>query len=339
MSRSSVALSDPPIVSIGMPVRNCERTLRLAVGSILAQTYRNWELLLIDDASSDGTGEIARSFQDSRIILYSDGTPRGLVARLNQAIALSRGKYFARMDGDDVAYPERLERQLAYLEGHPDVDLVGAGTVVFGLHGTPLGKRVGRTEHEAICATPDSGFGLAHPTYVGRLEWFRQHGYREQAVRCEDQDLLLRTYRSSRFANVPDILLGYREETIALRKILPARCFFARAAFAEFRRQKRLDVAVKGVLGQALRALVDCMAVGTGLGYTILRHRARPITPEERRRWMQVWLSVQRTTCIQAREAIPLSAHRWADAAQYSTLDQTRPRTRECRTAPPVLRQ
>ena len=175
MRHEHIAPSEQPVVSIAMPVRNCERTLKLAVESILAQTYRSWELLLIDDGSSDGTVEIARSFQDSRIIVYSDGMARGLVARLNQAIALSRAKYFARMDGDDVAYPERLERQLAYLESHPDVDLIGAAILVFGQDGTPLGKRAVRPDHEAICSTPASGFGLAHPTYVGRLEWFRRH--------------------------------------------------------------------------------------------------------------------------------------------------------------------
>jgi len=278
-----------PFVSIGMPVKNCERTLRLAVESILAQTHRNWELLLIDDGSSDRTVEVARSFADNRIVLYADGRPRGLVARLNQAIALSRAKYFARMDGDDVAYPQRLERQLAYLESHPDVDLIGAAILVFGRDGTPFGKRVARLDHEAICSSPASGFGLAHPTYVGRIEWFRRHGYREQARRCEDQDLLLRTYRCSRFANLPDILLGYREETIALRKLLPARRFLAIAMFKEFRRQKRLGLAVRGVVGQAMRALLDCAAVGTGLGYAVLRHRAMPITSEERRNWMQLW--------------------------------------------------
>jgi glycosyltransferase involved in cell wall biosynthesis len=293
MLHGHVARSEPPAVSIGMPVRNSERTVGLAVGSILAQTHRNWELLLIDDGSSDGTVEVARSFQDSRIIVYSDGMARGLVARLNQAIALSKAKYFARMDGDDVAYPERLERQLAYLESHPEVDLTGAGMLVFGVDGTPLGKRVGRTDHEAICSTPASGFGLSHPTYVGRLEWFRRHGYRQQAVRCEDQDLLLRTHRSSRFANVPDILLGYREETLALRKLFRGRRSFARAVFTDFRRQKRLDLALRGVLGQAMKALVDGLAVGTGLDYGILRHRAQPISPEERRHWMEVWLSVQ----------------------------------------------
>jgi glycosyltransferase involved in cell wall biosynthesis len=291
MPHEHVARSEPPVVSIGMPVRNCERTLRLAVGSIVAQTYRNWELLLIDDGSSDGTVEVARSFQDSRINVFADGLALGLVARLNQAIALSKAKYFARMDGDDVAYPERLERQLAHLESHPEVDLIGAALLVFGQHGTPLGKRVARTDHEAICSTPASGFGLAHPTYVGRLEWFRRHGYREQAFRCEDQDLLLRTYRFSRFANLPDILLGYREETIALPKLLPARRCLARAMFTEFRKQKRLDLALRGVLGQAMRALADCLAVGTGLGYSILRHRAMPISTSERQQWMQLWSS------------------------------------------------
>ena len=320
MGHEHIAPGEQPVVSIVMPVRNCERTLKLAVGSILAQTYRRWELLLIDDGSSDGTVEIARSFQDSRIIVYSDGMARGLVARLNQAIALSRAKYIARMDGDDVAYPERLERQLAYLESHPDVDLIGAAILVFGQGGTPLGKRVVRADHEAICSTPASGFGVAHPTYVGRLEWFRRHWYREQALRCEDQDLLLRTYRCSRFANVPEILLGYREETIALGKLLPARRFLARAMFTEFRRQKRLGLALRGVVGQAMRAVLDCLAVGTGLDYGILRHRALPITSEERRDWMQVWSSASNYSETLANDSNVRRRSRWRSRVELDRI-------------------
>jgi glycosyltransferase involved in cell wall biosynthesis len=280
-----------PAVSIGMPIKNCEQTLTVAVGSILAQTYRDWELLLIEDGSSDMTLAIAQSFRDSRIKVFSDGRSLGLVARLNQAIALSKGRYFARMDGDDVAYPERLARQVAYLEKHPSIDLVGAGIVVFGRGGTPLGKRSGAIDHDAICSTPTSGFGLAHPTYLGHLDWFRRHSYREVALRCEDQDLLLRSYQSSRFANLPDLLLGYREETILLNKLLTARRHFASAMFTEFCRQKRPDLAVWSVFGQAARAFVDWLAVRSGLDYRILRQRARPLTQEESNQWLMVWRS------------------------------------------------
>src|SRR5215467_8662436 len=86
-----------PVVSIGMPCFNCEGTLAISVQSILNQTYANWELLLIDDGSSDRTLDIARSFSDPRIHVFADGTHRRLVSRLNQAVATSRGQYFARL--------------------------------------------------------------------------------------------------------------------------------------------------------------------------------------------------------------------------------------------------
>src|ERR1039458_2052600 len=96
-----------PLVSIGMPAFNCEKTLAVAIHSILNQTYSNWELLLMEDGSSDRTPEVAQSFSDPRISVFADQSHKGLVPRLNQAVAMSRGKYFARMDADDVAYPER----------------------------------------------------------------------------------------------------------------------------------------------------------------------------------------------------------------------------------------
>ena len=98
-----------PLVSIGMPVFNCEKTLIPAVNSILNQTYSNWELFLLDDGSKDKTLEIANSFKDSRIKVIVDGLNKKLPSRLNQAIEMSQGKYFARMDGDDISYPERLQ--------------------------------------------------------------------------------------------------------------------------------------------------------------------------------------------------------------------------------------
>src|SRR5512135_470595 len=190
-----------PLVSIGMPVRNNEATLALAIRSILEQTYTNWELLLIDDGSSDGTLRVMRGFTDERIRIFSDGLSLGLPDRLNQAIDASRGEYFAKMDGDDVSYPRRLERQVDYLRHHPEVDLVGAWAMVFGRDGTALGKRAGAEDHEAICARPWSGFPLGQPTFFGRIGFFRRYRYRPSAVRCEDQDLLLRAFCDSRFAN------------------------------------------------------------------------------------------------------------------------------------------
>lgn len=282
---------DQPLVTIGMPVRNCQDTLPLAIQSILLQTYPHWELLIIDDGSTDGTLAVARRFRDPRITICAEKDWKGLAARLNQAILMGRGKYFARMDGDDVAYPERLERQVRYLEQNPQVDLVGALVLVFRSRGVLLGKRTGPEDSRSICARPFAGFPMVHPTFVGRIDWFRRYGYKEEVVGAlhEDQEMLLRSYRLSQFANVPEILLGYREEKLDLRKMLRGRWYFVRAALRESRRQHQIFLAARTIPVQALKAVLDCFAVYSGLGYRLLRHRAQPHTREEQAKWERVW--------------------------------------------------
>src|SRR6266571_138178 len=282
-----------PRVSIGMPVYNCAATLGTALRSILNQTFSDWELLLIDDGSTDETLHVSRSHSDPRIRVFVDGLHRGLVERLNQAIDLSEGKYFARMDGDDVSYPERFERQVRYLEEHSDVDLLGCGVLAFKGNGLVLGTRRVPLSHRDICARPWAGFDLAHPTWVGRMQWFRRHRYRSDAVRCEDQDLLRRTYKTSRFANLPNILVGYREESISLGKNLASRHFVCKCLLQNAFEHKNYLLAVRGVISQNVKGLVDILAVTTGLNYRVLRHRAMPVEESVKERWAQVWRKVQ----------------------------------------------
>jgi len=278
-----------PLVSIAMPVRNNARTLATAIRSLLNQTYPHWELLLIDDGSSDETVHIACSFTDPRIKVLSDATWVGLPTRLNEAIGLSTGEYFARMDGDDVAYPQRLERQVAYLQAHPDIDLVGASILTFKAGGVLLGKRSVPEQHEEICARPEYGISLPHPTWIGRIAFFRRFQYLPSAQHCEDVDLLLRAYRHARFASVPEILLGYREDRLDLRKILRTRQYYVRSFVREFLAQRKVHLAIKSVTIQGLKAMVDCVAITSGIDYRLLRHRARPVTVEEEGRWHEVW--------------------------------------------------
>ena len=103
------------LVSIGMPVYNCAATVAQAIRSILNQTFEDWELLIVDDGSTDDTLKVIASFKDPRIIVSKGERNEGLPARLNDCVRRARGKYFARMDGDDIAYPERLRKQLEYL--------------------------------------------------------------------------------------------------------------------------------------------------------------------------------------------------------------------------------
>lgn len=244
----------------------------------------------MDDGSGDETVRIAQSYCDRRIRVFSDGTRLGLAPRLNQAIGLSRGRYFARMDGDDVSYPERLALQVDYLEKNPEIDLVGGGVVVFGRNGRLLGKHKAPTAHESICRRPWRGFRLAHPTWMGKTEWFRKHLYRAQALRCEDQELLLRTHEASRFAAVPEIVLGYREEELSIGKILLGRRHFAAAVFRRAILRGEYWIGIAAVAEQTLKGLADSLAISTGLNYRLLRHRAIPLAEEAaEQQWNEVW--------------------------------------------------
>lgn len=280
-----------PLVSIAMPVFNCEKTLKAAVHSILNQTYQNWELLLIDDGSKDNTLEIATNFKDPRIRVIADGLNQKLQRRLNQAIALSKGKYFARMDGDDIAYPERLKSQVEYLEEHPEIDLLGTRYLVFDGQGNPMGISQGNLlEHNEICHRPRAGFKILHPTWMGKLEWFRTYQYRTWVTRAEDYEILLRSYQSSHFACLSDILLAYRVANLSLKKSLLSRYNLSIILLEKAWTEKKYGW-TWGVIEQLAKASVDAVAMSTGLNFKLLRHRTGnyPVSPKELRQWKQIW--------------------------------------------------
>ena len=283
-----------PLVTIGMPVYNCAATLGAAIRSILNQTLKDWELLLLYDDSADNTLELAKSFGDPRIRLITDGNHHGLPARLNQAVETGRGKYFARMDADDVAFPHRLQRQVAFLEEHRNVDLVGCSVLVFQEQGKAIGMRPVFETHMEICRCPWAGFPLFHPTWMGRMEWFREHRYRSNLARAEDQELLLRSHTTSSFGGIAEVLLGYRESSLSLGKMLGGRYVYAKAVLREFCKRGKIFTALRGVFGQSAKALVDIFAVSTGMNHRILRHRARPIGCEVIDHWTDIWQGLQK---------------------------------------------
>ena len=277
----------PPLVSVAMAMRNSERTIAESIASIVAQTYPHWELLLVDDGSSDGSVRVAEQFGDPRIRLFVDGEGKGLARRLNEIVARASGRYIARMDADDVSFPERFASQVAYLERHPDVDVVGASALVFRGAGDPVGMLSARETHDAICRRPWAGFYLPHPTWMGPVEWFRAHPY-DEGSRSEDQALLLSSYRSSRFAALPMPLLGYRQDSIPLRKVLIGRFHFSRALL-----ESAPGLAWRGIPEQLAKLAFDLFAISTGQERKLLRHRAMPLSPEHTQRWHAVWASIQ----------------------------------------------
>ena len=284
-----------PLISIGMSVFNGEKTVLSTIRSLQNQIYEHWELILMDDGSTDQTVRLARNIDDSRVRVYSDGQNRKLSTRLNQSITLSRGEYFARMDCGDLAYPERLEKQAAYLKTHPGVDLLATRIIIFAEGGRVIGTYTFKQTHREICSSPTAGFYFAHPTWMGRTEWFRKHPYRVDMSKSQDQELLLRTYRTSHFACLPHILLGYQKNSLSLGNILESRYYLSRALFIRSVLDRNYGL-IPGILKNIIKALIETFAITTGLNYRILRHRSIPVIQHETVRWQQVWNSCQKVS-------------------------------------------
>jgi glycosyltransferase involved in cell wall biosynthesis len=217
-----------PLVTIGLPVYNAWPFLTTCLRSIFTQTLKDWELVIVDDGSSDESVATLQRIRDARVRTLFAKQRQGLAAGLNQITTLANGKYIARMDADDLMHPERLERQVRLLEEWPQLDGVGCGLMVVDRDQKPIGRRPLPTDHEAICRDPLQGFRIAHATFVGRASWFRAHPYNEGNRGCEDWELWVSSFRTSRFANLADFLYFYREfDSFTLRKYLRKKSDFA----------------------------------------------------------------------------------------------------------------
>ena len=200
-----------PLITVAMPVYNAGKYLRLAVLSIVNQSYSNWELLIIDDGSSDDSFLSIADINDSRMTIYRDGVNRGLAARLNEAIDLAKGDYFARMDGDDISYPDRFLKQVTELQKNLNLDLVATRAITINENNLATGLFPYAISHSEICARPWNGFYFPHPTWMGKIAWFRKYRYSVPAPYCcEDQELILRSYRDSHLETLNEILFAYR---------------------------------------------------------------------------------------------------------------------------------
>ena len=264
-----------PLVSVVMSFHNAQDTLLRSIRSLLWQTYPNWELILLDDGSTDGSAEASKLIEDPRIRLCGDSVCRGLPTRLNQGVSLAKGQYIARMDADDVAFPERFARQVAYLQTHAEVDLLSTSALLVNENDRPLGLLAAGLSHDDICSRPWHGFPMPHPTWMGRAEWFRQNPYDELARKAQDQALLLQAYLNSRFAGLPDVLLGYRYGSVSLKKSIAGRWSYIRTVCSSGKNTKDFPLASKTVLYHGAAALRDALGLMFGLGSTILDARVK----------------------------------------------------------------
>lgn len=197
-----------PKISVLMPVYNCELYIKEAVESILNQTYTNFEFIIIDDASTDKTVSIIKTYNDSRIQLIEKSLNTGLTNSLNKGLKLAKGRYIARMDGDDISLPERFEKQIAFLDNNPDISLCGSSYKVIG---SDIVKRL--PEHnEDIKLGLLRGNCMVHSSVMIRKQILDEFSivYDVSKEPAEDYDLWVRLLSFGKLHNLQEALLNYR---------------------------------------------------------------------------------------------------------------------------------
>ena len=201
-----------PAISVCMSMYNAGPYLRECIDSVLAQTFEDFEFIIVDDGSEDDSAAIVASYADPRIRLIRGG--HDYVASLNRSLDEARGRYVARMDADDVMHSERLARQFAYMEAHPAVDLTGGRMTAFrddiGIPLFELYVREGRLDLADLL----DGCCICHPTVMVRTDRLNAPArlrYRKEWVYAEDYDLWVEMLgHGLRLVNLPDIMAYYR---------------------------------------------------------------------------------------------------------------------------------
>ncbi len=215
-------------ISIGIPFYNAEKYLEDAICSVLAQTYEFWELILVDDGSTDNSLEVAKKYarKDERIRILSDGENKKLPNRLNEIVRESKYDYIARMDADDLISSTRLEKQVNYFCNKPNIDLVSTGILslkndlsLVGYRTTLSNKII--TKIDAVIGST----GIIHASIMARKSWYERNLYNESSILAEDYELWLNAFFNNdlKVGFIEEQLYYYREEqNITLKKILIA---------------------------------------------------------------------------------------------------------------------
>jgi glycosyltransferase involved in cell wall biosynthesis len=199
-------------VTVLLCVHNDGRYLPESVGSLLAQTFTDFELLVIDDGSTDGAADFLRTLADPRVRVVRNETNLGLTRSLNIGLDEATGTYVARMDADDVALPRRLEKQLDFLEANPDVGVLGTSRTLIDEGGNFVAEAPALPDDRSIRRKCLLGNPLAHPTVMLRRDVFDRHGlrYDERYATAQDYELWTRLLPLTKAANLPEPLLRYR---------------------------------------------------------------------------------------------------------------------------------
>lgn len=206
-----------PEISVILPVYNAEAYLRQAIDSVLAQTFTDFELLIVDDGSTDRSAEIIRSYDDPRIRCLSNEGNKGLIYSLNRAIDEAKGRYLARMDADDICLPQRLEKQVRYLQKN-NIAILATRANLINAAGNPLpawSADEANVTFKNIRKFLLNNNCIPHPTVMGKTELFKHYKYHYNQKYSEDYDLWLRILADG-------LTIEKLDEPLLLHRILPS---------------------------------------------------------------------------------------------------------------------
>lgn len=204
-------MTESPKVSVVIPLYNREKYVRSAVDSILSQTFSDFELLVIDDGSTDGSIAVVQSYSDPRIRFVRNNTNLGVSATRDKGIQLARGEYLAFLDSDDCAYPDRLRKQTAFLDNHPDYAAVGSWSEWMSEEGHPSGRIKRKpTSSKEIAAWRLFQQGIENSASMARTDVLRAYRHREDFDVCSDFELWARIAANHKLATLPEVLVRRR---------------------------------------------------------------------------------------------------------------------------------
>ena len=203
-------MENKPLCSVVMSVYNGEEYLKEAIDSILQQSYANFEFIIIDDASTDNSLEIIQSYNDPRIIIIQNNENLFLACSLNKGIRIAKGDYIVRMDADDVSMPERIMKQVSFMERNPQVGISGTCSEIIGY---AAGHGNYSQDDQTIKFKLLHECHLMHPTLIIRKELIFDNDlfFNEQLRKNQDYELFIRAVDYTQYANLPDSLLQYRQ--------------------------------------------------------------------------------------------------------------------------------
>jgi glycosyltransferase involved in cell wall biosynthesis len=218
-----------PLVSVILPVYNAEKFLKKSVRSVTAQSYKNLEIIIINDCSTDNSGLILEQLQkkDARIIILSNETNSGISKTLNKGIEKSNGKYIARMDADDICFNDRIEKQVSFLEENKSIAICGCSFIKIDENGKTVGRVIYPTDDIVLKAELFFYCPFAHPAMMMRRTVLNETGLYQDYAPAEDYELWLRIAEKFQVANLADNLVYYRTHSSNSTVVLKNKMFNA----------------------------------------------------------------------------------------------------------------